>query len=66
LALVMYCVRYTGYSFITNPWMAFPFEALELFTINLQRIACMQWVGVHAPKGKETYHTLHLSVDFCS
>ena len=44
LALAMYCVRYVGYSFITNPYLAFPFEALELFTNNLMRIASIQWV----------------------
>ncbi len=27
-ALVAYCIRYVGYSYITNPWMAFPFEAI--------------------------------------
>lgn len=51
-ALAMYAVRYIGYSFITNPWMAFPFEALELFTNNLMRVAAVQYVGAMAPKGK--------------
>jgi len=51
LALAMYCIRYVGYSFITSPYLAFPFEALELFTNNLMRIASIQWVGSHAPPG---------------
>ena len=46
LALAMYCVRYVGYSFITSPYLAFPFEALELFTNNLMRIASIQWVSL--------------------
>ena len=51
IAFAMYSVRYFGYSYITNPWMAFPFEALELFTHNLMRIATVQYVGAMAPKG---------------
>ena len=51
LALLTYSVRYLGYSYITNPWHAFPFEAMELFTINLFKVACAQWVGANAPQG---------------
>ena len=51
LALLTYSVRYVGYSYITSPWHAFPFEALELFTINLFKIACVQYVGEMAPPG---------------
>ena len=28
-----------GYSYITNPWLAFPFEALEVFTYQLKKVA---------------------------
>ena len=48
LALAMYCVRYVGYSFITSPYLAFPFETLELFTNNLMRIASIQWASSNA------------------
>ena len=51
LALLTYSVRYVGYSYITNPWHAFPFEALELFTINLFKVACVKYVGENAPNG---------------
>jgi MFS family permease len=51
IALLMYSVRYVGYSYITNPWHAFPFEALELFTINLFKVACVQYVGEKSPPG---------------
>jgi len=32
VALIMYAVRYVGYSYINCAWYAFPFEALEVFT----------------------------------
>ena len=51
VALLMYAVRYTGYSYITSPWLAFPFEGLELFTIQLMKIATVQYIGINAPKG---------------
>ena len=43
--------RYVGYSYITNPWMAFPFEALELFTYQLKKVACSKYIGEKAPTG---------------
>ena len=51
IALLTYSVRYVGYSYITNPWHAFPFEAMEIFTLNLFKIACTQYVGEKAPPG---------------
>lgn len=51
IALLAYSLRYVGYSYITNPWHAFPFEAMELFTINLFKVACAQYVGENAPPG---------------
>lgn len=50
-ALFMYAIRYVGYSYITNPWMSFPFEALELFTLQLMKVATSQYAGQRAPKG---------------
>ena len=46
LALFMYGVRYIGYSFITCPWLAFPFEALEVFTLFLLRVAMAEYIKV--------------------
>ena len=46
LALTMYGVRYVGYSFITCAWYAFPFEALEVFTLYLMRVAQAQYIKV--------------------
>ena len=51
LALVMYGVRYVGYSYITCAWYAFPFEALEVFTIFLLRVGSASYVKVNAPPG---------------
>jgi len=52
IGLLTFCVRYVGYSLIKDPWMAFPFEALELLTNNLTRIAMIAHVGAIAPKGE--------------
>ena len=46
LAMAMYGVRYIGYSYITCPWFAFPFEALEVFTLNLFMVAVATYVKV--------------------
>ena len=46
IALAMYGVRYLGYSFITCAWYAFPFEALEVFTLYLMRVAQAQYIKV--------------------
>ena len=51
LGLAMYGVRYIGYSYITCPWFAFPFEALEVFTLFLLRVAIAQYIKVNAPEG---------------
>ena len=45
MALSMYGVRYLGYSFITCPWYAFPFEALEVFTLYLLRVAMADFIN---------------------
>mgnify|MGYP001166983102 FL=1 len=46
MALAMYGVRYIGYSYITCPWFAFPFETLEVFTLNLFMVAVATYVKV--------------------
>ena len=43
----MYGVRYVGYSFISCAWYAFPFEALEVFTLYLMRVAQAQYIKVY-------------------
>ena len=50
-AFVMYAIRYVGYSYISSPWMAFPFEALEVFTYQLKKVATSRYVGENAPEG---------------
>lgn len=49
--LFIYAIRYLGYSYISNPWMSFPFEALEVFTNTLFRVASIRYIGEIAPKG---------------
>merc|ERR1719445_2332823 len=51
LALLMYGVRYVGYSLITCAWYAFPFEALEVFTIFLLRVGMARYIKMNAPPG---------------
>jgi len=50
-ALLMYGVRYVGYSYITCAWYAFPFEALEVFTIQLLRVGSAKYIQMYAPLG---------------
>merc|ERR1719369_1273066 len=50
-ALLMYGVRYVGYSYTNCAWYAFPFEALEVFTISLLRVGSAKYVKMHAPIG---------------
>ncbi len=40
--------RYVGYSYITCAWFAFPFEALEVFTLFLLRVASSKYIQVLA------------------
>jgi len=50
-ALLMYAVRYVGYSYIKCAWYAFPFEALEVFTIFALQVAAAEFIKLHAPVG---------------
>ena len=59
LALTMYGVRYVGYSFITCAWYAFPFEALEVFTLYLMRVAQAQYIKV------TSRHFIRLEKTYC-
>ena len=51
LALFIYGIRNFGYSYITEPWMALPFETLEVITIHFVRVAFLKYIGMVAPKG---------------
>ena len=50
-ALLMYGVRYVGYSFTNCAWYAFPFEALEVFTFATLQVAAAQFIKENAPPG---------------
>jgi len=45
-----YTVRMFGYSFITNPWYCFIFEALEVFTYQLMWVAAVTMFPILAPQ----------------
>ena len=49
--LLMYGVRYLGYSYTNCAWYAFPFEALEVFTFALLQVATAKFVKDNAPPG---------------
>ncbi|KAF2354078.1 Major facilitator superfamily associated domain, partial [Trinorchestia longiramus] len=49
LSFVAYSVRMFGYSFITNPWMSLPFEALEVITYQLMWVAAVTYFPILAP-----------------
>jgi len=51
MSFFMYGVRLIGYSFITNPWMCFPFELLEVITFQLTWVAAVTYCHIIAPKG---------------
>ncbi|KAK7067024.1 hypothetical protein SK128_018617 [Halocaridina rubra] len=51
ISFVAYAVRMFGYSYISNPWMCFPFEALEVFTYQLMWVAAATYCPILAPKG---------------
>merc|ERR1719340_457956 len=50
-ALLMYAVRYVGYSYINCAWYAFPFEALEVFTFFSLQVGAAKFIAEKAPPG---------------
>jgi hypothetical protein len=50
IALTFYSVRLAGYSAIVDPWMALPWEALEVFTLHLGWVAAILYTNEKAPK----------------
>jgi len=51
VALLMYAVRYVGYSYINCAWYAFPFEALEVFTFFSLQVGAAKFIAEKAPPG---------------
>merc|ERR1719369_780353 len=51
VALIMYAVRYVGYSYIYCAWYAFPFEALEMFTFFSLQVGAAKFIYENAPPG---------------
>ena len=49
--LLMYGVRYVGYSYTNCAWYAFPFEALEVFTFAHLQVASAKFVRDYSPPG---------------
>lgn len=50
LAFLGYCIRFTGFSYISNPWWALLLESLELFTLNLMNVSAATLAYKLAPK----------------
>ncbi|XP_066956211.1 major facilitator superfamily domain-containing protein 6-like [Macrobrachium rosenbergii] len=50
LAFLGYCIRFTGLSYIENPWWALPLESLELFSLNLMNVSAATLAYKLAPK----------------
>ena len=50
-SLLMYGVRYVGYSYTNCAWYAFPFEALEVFTFAHLQVASAKFVRDYSPPG---------------
>ena len=48
-SLLMYGVRYVGYSYTNCAWYAFPFEALEAFTFATLQVAAAKFIKEHSP-----------------
>ncbi|XP_063588960.1 major facilitator superfamily domain-containing protein 6-like [Penaeus indicus] len=51
LSFFSYSVRLIGYSYISDPWLVFIFEAFEIITYQLMWVAAMTSCPVLAPKG---------------
>ncbi|XP_068215277.1 major facilitator superfamily domain-containing protein 6-A-like [Palaemon carinicauda] len=50
LAFLGYCIRFTGLSYISDPWWALLLESLELFTLNLMNVSAATLAYKLAPK----------------
>merc|ERR1712241_284786 len=50
-SLLMYGVRYVGYSYTNCAWYAFPFEALEVFTFAHLQVVSAKFARDYSPPG---------------
>ncbi|XP_076032426.1 major facilitator superfamily domain-containing protein 6-like [Oratosquilla oratoria] len=51
ISFFTYSIRMFGYSFITDPWLCFPFEMLEVFTYQIMWVAAATYCPILAPRG---------------
>ncbi|XP_069992367.1 major facilitator superfamily domain-containing protein 6-like [Penaeus vannamei] len=51
LSFVCYAVRHFGYAYLTDPWLVFPYEMLEVFTYQVMWVAVVTYCPILAPKG---------------
>ncbi|XP_063588956.1 major facilitator superfamily domain-containing protein 6-like [Penaeus indicus] len=51
LSFVCYAIRHFGYAYLTDPWLVFPYEMLEVFTYQVMWVAVITYCPVLAPKG---------------
>ncbi|XP_047496052.1 major facilitator superfamily domain-containing protein 6-A-like isoform X1 [Penaeus chinensis] len=51
LSFVCYAVRHLGYAYLTDPWLVFPYEMLEVFTYQVMWVAVVTYCPLLAPKG---------------
>ncbi|XP_042878928.1 major facilitator superfamily domain-containing protein 6-like [Penaeus japonicus] len=51
ISFVCYAVRHFGYAYLTDPWLVFPYEMLEVFTYQVMWVAAITYCPLLAPKG---------------
>ncbi|XP_064096935.1 major facilitator superfamily domain-containing protein 6-like [Macrobrachium nipponense] len=51
ISFATYAIRQFGYANITDPWLVFPFEMLEVFTYQIMWVAAVTFCPILAPKG---------------
>lgn len=51
ISFFCYAARHFGYAFMTDPWVVFPYELLEIFTYQIMWVAAATYCHILAPKG---------------
>ncbi|KAK8379420.1 hypothetical protein O3P69_019376 [Scylla paramamosain] len=51
ISFFSYAARHFGYAFMTDPWLVFPYELLEIFTYQIMWVAAATYCHILAPKG---------------
>lgn len=51
ISFLGYSARHFGYAFMTDPWLVFPYELLEIFTYQIMWVAAATYCPILAPKG---------------